>query len=205
MNETTLGPGRLADVTLRSTDNRWTLIFSRNLRHPPAKVWAALTDPDQLVRWAPFLANRDLTITGDATLTMVDGDVRQDLPATVTRSEPPTLLEYTWGTDVLHWELAAIGLGAQNSAMTRDSAAMAATVRTGTRLTLRHTVAGRHWIAKAAAGWHLCLMVAERLLDGHPTNPIRGRDALNHGWADLNQAYAAELGIPATGLPDTRA
>src|SRR5664279_2871763 len=63
------------------------------------------------------------------------------LAATVTRSEPPTLLEYTWGTDVLHWELAAIGLGAQNSATTRDSAAMAATVRTGTRLTLRHTVA----------------------------------------------------------------
>lgn len=84
------------------------------------------------------------------------------------------------------------------------AAAAAAATGTGTRLTLRHVVAGRDWITKAAAGWHLCLMVDERLLDGHPIDPIRGRDALNHGWADLNQAYAAELGIPATGLPEAR-
>jgi hypothetical protein len=27
----------------------------------------------------------------------------------VTRAEPSTLLEYTWGTDELRWELAATG------------------------------------------------------------------------------------------------
>jgi len=192
MNETRLDPGPLADVAVRSADDRWTLIFSRDLRHPPTKVWAALTDPDQLACWAPFLASRDLATTGDATLTMVDGDVRQDLPATVTTSEPHTLLEYTWGTDVLRWELAAIGIDPANGD----------TTRTGTRLTLRHTVSGRDSIPKAAAGWHLCLIVAERLLDGRPVGPIRGRAALDHGWAELNQAYAAKLGIPATESPD---
>jgi len=95
MSETTRDPGPLADVALRSAGDRWTLIFSRDLRHPPTKVWAALTDPGQLARWAPFLASRDLTTIGDATLTMVDGDVREDLPASVITSEPPSLLEYS--------------------------------------------------------------------------------------------------------------
>ena len=66
MNDTTTGPGVLADVALSTTGDRWTLIFTRDLQHPPRKVWAALTDPDQLARWAPFLASRDLSITGEA-------------------------------------------------------------------------------------------------------------------------------------------
>ena len=226
MNETTLGQCRLADVAALSAGDRWTLIFTRDLQHPPRKVWAAVTDPDQLARWAPFLASRDLTITGDATLTMVDGDVRQDLPVTVTRSEPHTLLEYTWGTDDLRWELAAIGVDPEDGAMTPDpsgdhagspttagsgtastgtasTGTASTTASTGTRLTLRHTISNREWVPKVAAGWHLCLLVAERLLDGHPIDPIRGQEAHNHGWDDLNRAYAGELGIPATGLPES--
>ena len=41
MNETTLGQCRLADVAALSAGDRWTLIFSRDLRHPPSKVWTA--------------------------------------------------------------------------------------------------------------------------------------------------------------------
>ena len=33
------------------------------------------------------------------------------------------------------------------------------------------------WIPKIAAGWHLCLLVAERLLQGHPIKPIIGETA----------------------------
>ena len=72
----------------------------------PRRVWAALTDPVQVGAWSPFTADRDLGRVGDATLTMLDGDVREDLPARVARAERPRLLEYTWGTDRLRWELA---------------------------------------------------------------------------------------------------
>ena len=113
---------------------------------------------------------------------MIDGDKREDLPASVTTVEPPTLLEYTWGTDLLRWELAALG--------------------TGTRLTLRHTTADRDVVPKAAAGWHLCLVVAEHLLDGEPIGPIVGEQALEYGWQELHDAYAARLGIEATGWAD---
>ena len=159
-----------------STAEGWVLVVARDLRHPPAAVWAALTEPEQLVAWAPFTAGRDLGATGEATLTMIDGvdGDRMDLAVTVTRAEPPTLLEYTWGSDDLRWELAATG--------------------GGTRLTLRHRVGSREDVARAAAGWHLCFDVLERLLTGDPVPPVRGQDALEHGWAALHDRYAAQLG-----------
>jgi len=166
-------PGPLADVTSEVGDGTWTLVLARDLQHAPALVWAALTEPEQLDEWAPFVADRDLAAPGDATLTMVDGDIREDLPATVIRAEPPRLLEYTWGEDRLRWELEPIP--------------------GGTRLTLCHVVTDPDLIPKVAAGWHLCLVVAERLLDGRPTGPIRGMDAMNYGWQDLNDAYAKRL------------
>jgi uncharacterized protein YndB with AHSA1/START domain len=175
MNRQTFEPGPLADVEIRETDDRWTLVFVRDLRHPPEKVWAALTEPDQLREWAPYTADRNLGRVGDATVTMIDGEIAEDLPASVRRAEPPTLLEYTWGDGVVRWELAA--------------------TEVGTRLTLQHTVDGRDWVPKVAAGWHLCLVVAEHLLDGQPIGPIRGQDAMNYGWQELHDDYADKLGI----------
>ncbi|MDQ1422853.1 MAG: hypothetical protein QOD72_351 [Acidimicrobiaceae bacterium] len=165
--------GPLADVTAREDDGRWTLTFIRILRHPREKVWAALTDPDRLAKWAPYTADRNLGRTGDAILTMLGGESAQGLGATVTRAEAPTLLEYTWGEDRLRWKLDAVDAG--------------------TRLTLHHTVQGQEWLSKVAAGWHLCLIVAEYLLDGHPITPIVGEDAHNYGWDQLNDAYAKRL------------
>ncbi len=104
---------------------------------------------------------------------MVDGDERTALPAVVHRADPPHLLEYTWGADLLRWELTPSG--------------------TGTRLTLRHTLADRDMDAMVAAGWHLCADVLQRLLDGEPVSAIRGRDAMNHGWPELRDRYAAEF------------
>lgn len=165
--------GPLADVHAVASDDRWTIVFVRRLPHPPEAVWAALTAPDELAAWAPFLADRDLSTLGPATLTMVSGDEQQALPAEVTRSEAPALLEYTWGDDLLRWELEPDG--------------------DGTRLTLRHTMDDRDFLSKTAAGWHLCLLVADRLLAGNPIGPIRGAEAKAYGWDDLDEAYAKAL------------
>lgn len=148
-------------------------MFVRDLHHPRERVWTALTEPEQLGEWAPFLAHRDLGTVGDALLTMIDGDTEIELTASVLRAEAPALLEYSWGTDLLRWELTATG--------------------DGTRLTLRHTVADPDMAAMAAAGWHVCLDVAELLLDGAPIGPIRGAEARNFGWDGLHEAYAKTL------------
>lgn len=174
MDRNSFEPRPLAEVDHHvGDDGRSTLVFVREFRHEPTKVWAALTDPAQLSEWAPFIADRDLARTGAATLTMIDAEHAVDLIASVTRVEPPTLLEYTWGDDVLQWELEPV-----------DG---------GTRLTLRHTVESGDWLPKVAAGWHLCLDVAELLLDGQPIGPIRGQDAMNYGWQELHDAYADGL------------
>jgi uncharacterized protein YndB with AHSA1/START domain len=167
-------PGPLADASVAAAGEQWTLIFVRDLPHPPAKVWAALTDPARLDQWAPFAASRDLSRTGETTLTMIDGEVRVDLPVTVLRAEAPALLEYTWGDDLLRWELTPA-----------DG---------GTRLTLRHTLAERDMTPKVAAGWHLCVAVLARLLAGDPVGVIRGQEAKAHGWDELCAGYAEKLG-----------
>jgi uncharacterized protein YndB with AHSA1/START domain len=181
MTENSVGAGPLAEVECLAQAKGWTLVFVKELRHPPETVWGALTDPAELDRWSPFTASRNLDAPGEATLTMIDGDTREDLPGVVTRAERPHLLEYTWGGDLLRWELAAIP--------------------SGTRLTLRHTVQSVDWVPKVAAGWHLCLVVAGRLLDGAPTEPIRGQAAMEHGWEALHDAYAQRLGIAGAGTP----
>lgn len=173
----TFDPGPLASVGYRPNGDRWTLVFTRDLRHAPAKVWASLTGPDQLRAWAPFTADRDLGTVGKATLTMVDGSDKS-LVGQVTIANPPSLLEYEWGDDVLRWSVEP----------TDD----------GSRLTLEHTVKERESVPQMAAGWHLCLVVAESLLDGEPIGPIRGTEAMNYGWAELNEAYAKRLDLPSS-------
>jgi hypothetical protein len=54
-------------------------------------------------------------------------------------------------------------------------------------------VADREFLSKAAAGWHLCLVVADRLLAGTPIPPIRGEEAMSYGWSDLDEAYTKLL------------
>ena len=141
-------PSPLADVELPArTDDRWTLVFVRDLRHPPERVWAALTEPAQLGEWAPFLADRDLGTLGDAVLTMVDGDTAEAIACD--------------GGSGRAAVAARVHLGRRPAPLGARVA-----IATGTRLTLRHTLPQREMVPMVTAGWHICLDVAELLLDG---------------------------------------
>ncbi|MFC4022124.1 SRPBCC family protein [Micromonospora sp. GCM10011542] len=175
MDRDAFRPSPPAEVRADPTDDGVTLVFVRDLPRPPDAVWTALTDPDQLDEWAPFTADRDLGTPGPAVLALFDGEGTAAQPATVRRAEHPHLLEYTWGTDLLRWELSPLG--------------------GGTRLTLRHTVTDPDVLPMVAAGWHLCLDVADLLLAGDPVGPIRGSTALDFGWSRLRDAYADRLGV----------
>ncbi len=62
-------PARGAQV--RKDGENWTLILVRELRHPPEKVWQALTGPAHLREWAPFEADGSLGTVGTVKLTTV--------------------------------------------------------------------------------------------------------------------------------------
>src|ERR1700742_3468186 len=104
-------PGPASGAEVRKDGDKWTLILVRELRHPPAKVWEALTDPAQLREWSPFDADRSLASVGAARLTTVGTPKPMVSETEVTRADAPKLLEYQWGGNDLRWQLEPLGDG----------------------------------------------------------------------------------------------
>lgn len=169
-------PGPARGARVKKEGEKWTLVLERELKHPPAKVWTALTDPEHLRRWAPFDADRSLGAVGTATLSTVGAPKPMVSETKVTRADEPQLLEFSWGGQDIRWELEPLGAS-------------------GTRLTLWHNI-DRRFIAMGAAGWHLCIDVLDRLIEGEPIGRIVGADAMkNEGWQRLHAEYAQQFGV----------
>jgi uncharacterized protein YndB with AHSA1/START domain len=160
-------------LTTREDGTR-VLHYERRLAHPVEKVWAALTEPDQIEGWLAR-AELDLAEGGRARLEWLntDEDGNQAIAeGTITRLEPPRVIELD--TDIhgqLLWELRPEG--------------------DGTLLTLTVTAElPDEYLAKVMAGWHVHIDFLEDFLDGRrvdwPNWPIER-------WAAVNEHYEAEL------------
>jgi uncharacterized protein YndB with AHSA1/START domain len=173
------GPATGADIQKNGDD--WTLVLVRELRHPPALVWQALTDPAQLSEWAPFDADRSLAAVGPVKLTTIGAPSPHATTETqVKRADAPRTLEFSWGGNDVRWELEPSGAG-------------------GTRLTLSSKI-NRAWISAGAAGWHICLEVMDRLLAGEPMGRAVGPELMKFsGWQRLNADYAKQFGVAVPG------
>jgi len=175
----TPGPANMARV--QKDGEKWTLVLVKELRHPPEKVWQALTDPAHLRDWAPFEADGNLgTVGSTVKLTTVGAPTPQVSETRVTRADAPKALEYNWGGADIRWELEAF-----------DG---------GTRLTLWHNI-DRRFISMGAAGWHICFDVLGRLLSGTPVGRIVGAEAMKFGWPRLNSEYARQFGFEPPDWP----
>jgi len=92
-------PGPAAGARIQKDGEEWTLVLVRELRHSPARVWEALTDPAQLREWAPFDADRSLATVGPVTLSTVGAPDPQITQTTVKRAEAPMLCSSAVGSD----------------------------------------------------------------------------------------------------------
>ena len=173
-------PGAATGAEVRKDGENWTLVLVRELRHPPLKVWQALTDPAQLREWAPFDADRNLAAVGPIKLSTVGTPKSQVSETSVTRADAPKLLEYQWGGNDIRWQLEPLG--------------------NGTRLTLWHNI-DRHFISMGAAGWHICLDVLDHLVGGDPLGRIVAGEAMKFDWPRLNTEYAGQFGVEAPVWP----
>ena len=173
-------PGPAAGAEVRKDGEKWTLVLVRDLRHPPVKVWQALTDPAELREWAPFDADRSLAAVGPVKLSTVGMPTPQVSETRVTRADAPTVLQYQWGGNEMRWQLEPLGHG--------------------TRLTLWHNI-DRGFISMGAAGWHICFDVLDRFLAAEPLGRIVGGEAMKFDWPRLNVEYAKQFGIEAPGWP----
>jgi uncharacterized protein YndB with AHSA1/START domain len=168
-------PGPASGAQIRKDGEKWTLILVRELRHTPEKVWQALTDPEHLREWAPFVADGNLGTVGTVKLTWVGTPT--PFEARVTRADAPKVLEYS----DTRWELEAFA--------------------GGTRLTLWHNI-DRRFIAMGAAGWHICFDVLDSILSGTPIGRIAGSDAMKFsGWQRLNAEYSKQFGLETPNWP----
>jgi uncharacterized protein YndB with AHSA1/START domain len=130
-------------------DGRYVLRYERQLRHPIAKVWEALTDPDQIEEWWAR-AEVELAEGGRARLEWLNGDAVAE--GRISRLEPPNTIEFD--TDVhgrLLWELREDG------------------DRTLLTLTVTAELPDDH-LASVRAGWHVHIDFLEDALDGRPVD-----------------------------------
>ncbi len=154
------------------------LRFRRQLGHAPEKVWRAITEPEHVAAWFPQ------RIVGEwrpgATLRFVgDGGTFE---GEVLACEPPSLLEFRWGPDVIRLEVAPTD--------------------TGCFLTLIDTLEEHGKAARDAAGWHVCLDALGLHLDGdrHDGGGDRPPPTLAQRWAEVHPGYVERFGRAAATI-----
>jgi len=162
--------------TLIGTDGRWVLRFERRLTHPVEKVWRAITEPAELSGWFPADMEMDLQEGGKILFVFREGEgPTQD--GSIVELDPPRVFAYTWGDDLLRWEL-----------WPEDG---------GCRLVFTHTFDDRPSAASFAAGWTICLAALHRVAAGQPVEPAL------HRWPELHDGYVEQFGLAFGTVQET--
>ena len=159
--------------TLEQASAGWRLRFTRELDHQAERVWRAVTEADHLAAWFPMRVEGEWVAGGRLTFSDPEGRGLW-FTGKVLAYEPPSVLEFTWGPDVLRLEIEDRGAGCT--------------------LTLLDTFDELGKAARDAAGWHVCLDLLAEHLNG-ATQPAPSR-----GWPELNREYAEALGPEAATI-----
>ena len=162
----------VADGVLERVGERHVVRFQRQLAHPIERVWAALTDPAEIINWLGD-AEVELAEGGRFTVRWLNTDDqgnRAVYHGTITHLEPPRLLEISGDIHgVLRWAL-------------RPEAG-------GTHLTFSSTLdLPDEYRTKVLAGWHCHLDYLAGALDGQRADLAGLSDGR---WARLHETYLA--------------
>ncbi len=153
----------MTNATLITQRPRPAVRLERELSDPPAVVWRALTEREQLRAWFPC----DVIVEGGRWVVGANIEfpfppevIEMTLDGQVLEVDEPNRLSFTWGDDTLHFELAAHDLG--------------------TRLVLINELAPSA-AARNAAGWETCL------------DRLAGLEASPDHWQPRFQAYTKQF------------
>ena len=171
--------------TLVHIEGRPALRFERRYASPVERVWRAVTDPAEMAAWFPSNVEEERAVGSE--LVFADDDqraqaieagepTRDEGPAIrgrVVAFDPPNVFSFTWGGELLRFELTPDGDG---------------TVLVFTQLLSHQSVAARN-----GSGWHQCLVALDDLLDaGAPDD--------DGGWQRVYEDYLERMG-PELGVP----
>lgn len=172
---------------LEQAGDRWRLRFVRELPHPPAKVWRALTEEQHLAAWFPTTIEGELR-AGAPLQFRFRGEEAPPTTGSVIECDPPRVLEFIWGAtdedldqpERSRFELEPVG--------------------DGCRLTFTTTYDQVGKSSRDAAGWHVCFDLLEAHLAGEPP-----AEHSAERWKPLNRRYTERFGPDSAtiGPPDT--
>lgn len=159
---------------LEQAGDRWRLRFTRHLAQDQETVWRALTEPEHLATWFPDGIRGEWRVGGELRFGHIGTE--QSFSGRVLAFEPPSVVEFTWGTDTLRFEVEPDG-------------------SSGSLLTLVDTFDEVGKAARDAAGWHVCLDALEQHLAGaeQPERP-------GERWPEVHEAYVRSFGPEAATI-----
>ncbi len=152
---------------------RRAIRFTRHYSVSPTELWAAITEPDRMARWA-FRAEFEPRSGGTLRFHFDEDGLSE---GTVLEWDEPSVLEYEWATDTeAPWRV--------RFELTSDGG-------NGTLLTFDHLLPDdRKLRAGFAAGWHWHLdRLATHLAGSEPADV-----ASDEHFDDLLQSYRAKFG-----------
>jgi uncharacterized protein YndB with AHSA1/START domain len=165
---------------LERAGDGWRLRFTRPLAHPAEKVWRAITQPEHLEAWFPTRILGEWTAGAPLRFEFPNGEY-PGFDGEVLACEPPSLLEFRWGTDTIRLEISP-----------RDG---------GCTLALIDSIDELGKAARDGAGWHVCLEALEHDLDGTAQAAAPGED-----WERVHAGYVGKFGPEAATIgPPERA
>jgi uncharacterized protein YndB with AHSA1/START domain len=153
------------------------LRFRRRFAHPPEKVWRALVEPEHLAAWFPTTIDGERAVGARLRFRHPE-DMFEPFDGAMLAFEPPSLLEFEWGPDVLRFELQADG--------------------DGTLLLFSDTLEELGKAARDGAGWHECLdrLAYELASQTPPWDPAERWRLVHAGYVDRLGPEAATIGPP---------
>ncbi|KDN18378.1 SRPBCC family protein [Amycolatopsis rifamycinica] len=157
---------------LRTIGERPALRLERRLKHPPEKVWHAITDPAELEHWFPAKVDVELRDGGAIRFTFPGED--STTTGRVVTADPPREFTFVWNDDTLRWLISPDG----------DGSLLEFTHTFGRGDPAIAKLAG----ARTAAGWDACLdALAARLAGREAAQPS--------GWHARMASYVEEFGL----------
>jgi uncharacterized protein YndB with AHSA1/START domain len=93
----------------------YSLQLKRRSRHSPARLWRAITTPDEVAKWMGFPAHIELRPGGDYTVDFDAANPGDKLDGVIIKAEPERLLRYAWGHSVVDWSIEPDGDGCRHT------------------------------------------------------------------------------------------
>src|SRR6185437_7871204 len=164
-----------ATGTYEQIDGSPVVRFERTFPHAPAQVWDAITDPGRLAQWFPTTVEFDELRPGAPITFRFAEDRYPAMSGDFREVSAPRRLSFTWGEDVLTFELSE-----------RDGGAAC-------RLSFSVVLDSADKAARDSAGWDDCLDTLARVVSGE--NP--DARSTSESWRARYDEYKRR-GFPAT-------